>query len=110
MSFQLTSNPELALLVAFLSIILGTALIARKLLGAGARSTSHGTRSTPKCFRITGVPSEWDKAALLRFLTEVYPSLNEWGGVVTLYPGLRTGASQVALFNLENYPKFQYLG
>jgi hypothetical protein len=27
-------------------------------------------------------------------------------GVVTLYPGLRTGASQVALFNLEKYPKF----
>jgi hypothetical protein len=66
-------------------------------------------RSTTKCFRISGIPRDWEEDDLLGALRTIDPDLRNQKSQVSLYPAC-CGSSQTALFELDPTKYFQSLG
>jgi hypothetical protein len=80
--------------------------------------TSHANPSfysiaTPsfrtKCFRISGIPQDWEEDDLLGALHTIDPDLRNQKSQLSLYPAC-CGSSQTALFELDPTKYFQSLG
>ena len=64
--------------------------------------------SRTKCFRISGIPHDWEKDDLLGALQAIDPDLRNQKPQLSLYPACR-GPRQTALFELDTTKYFQSL-
>jgi hypothetical protein len=65
--------------------------------------------SRSKCFRISGIPQDWEEDDLLGALQTIDPDLRSQKLQLSLYPAC-CGSSQTALFELDTAKYFQSLG
>jgi hypothetical protein len=65
--------------------------------------------SRTKCFRISGIPQDWNQDDLLGALQTIDPGLWNQESQLSLYPAC-CGSSQTALFELDPTKYFQSLG
>jgi hypothetical protein len=63
---------------------------------------------TNKCFRISGIPQDWNQEDLLGALQTIDPGLRNQESQLSLYPAC-CGSSQTALFELDPTKYFQSL-
>jgi hypothetical protein len=65
--------------------------------------------SRTKCFRISGIPKDWEEDDLLGALQTIDPDLRNQKSQLSLYPAC-CGSSLTALFELDPTKYFQSLG
>jgi len=65
------------------------------------RSIVQTGNARPKCFRITNVPSDWNKDCLLTALETIDPCLKGQNAQLSFYPGCFDTKSRTALLNLS---------